>query len=216
MPDSEQWLTSDDEDAEIGRRLQTALDRATAEAPPPRNFEFGATPNRRKAFLYGLAAAAAVVVVVFAALAITAGDRDATGRVVAQSSATPVRSASTSPSGESSNTTSPAPGCSVYAPKELPDGSPAGAGQQLGKDKWIWGAGVNRVTQLVGSDELGLLKVSAAEDVKGSRIDGRMISIGDPGTGQVAFAFEHADCAYTVWLEGGTSLDDARAFIRTY
>jgi hypothetical protein len=214
MQDSEHWPTFDDEDAEIRRRVQAALDRAIAEAPPPRSFRVDVTANRRKASLYGLAAAVAVVV--SAALAINAGDRDGPDREVAQSSATPLTPASTSPSEEPSGTTNPSPTCSVFPPNDLPDGSPSGAGQQLGNDKWIWGAGVNRVTQLVGSDELGLLKAPAAEEVKGSRIDGRMMSIGDPGTGQIAIAFERADCAYTVWLEGGTSLDDARTFIKTY
>ena len=101
-----------------------------------------------------MAASAAVAAVVSAALVFNVGEHDRAGREVAQPSTTPSLSATTSPSGESSSPGNPSLTCTAYPPNHLPDGSPTGAGQQLGNDKWTWGEGANRVTQLVGADEL--------------------------------------------------------------
>lgn len=106
--------------------------------------------------------------------------------------------------------------CTPIPPRHLPDGTAAGSPRKGSEGLFIWGQGDNAVAQLVGADELNILTDSSAERLPGSRRDVRLISVGDPGVGEIAFAFREGQCKYTVWLSAGTGLKSARKYATRY
>ena len=109
--------------------------------------------------------------------------------------------------------------CLPVAPKELPDGSPAGdmrVVDRQGKHLTVrWGAGSGGVAQKVGVDVLGVIGLDEAR-IRRPGPDVFLMLVGDPGVGLTAIAFEVGGCAYTVWLTPEVPMARARTFARRY
>ena len=109
--------------------------------------------------------------------------------------------------------------CLPVAPKELPDGSPAGdmrVVDRQGKHLMVkWGAGSALVAQKVGVDVLGVIGLDEAR-IRRPGPDVFLMLVGDPGVGLTAIAFEVGGCKYTVWLTPEVPMARARAFARRY
>ncbi len=105
--------------------------------------------------------------------------------------------------------------CEPKPPHRLMDGSPAGQARLVDPDKtiYVWGRGDKRISQLVGGDPLGLIGAKYATHVQAPHATAYIIDIGDPGVGEVAFAFSIGRCRYTVWLPGGTAMKQAKRFV---
>jgi hypothetical protein len=204
-------------ETELKTRLRAELDECYLHAPPPSPqllglIEGDGSQSRRQRIHPWLPlAAAAVVATVVAGTALPAlldrgaapdGQPSATGT-------SPAPSATSSPSDATA-------ACAPITPRELPDGRPPGTKREVEDGRVAWGAGANQVIQAVGVDELDLLGSADAESVRGGLWNARLMSVGDPGTGVVAFVFQAEGCDYTTWLAAGTSLDLARDFIRRY
>jgi hypothetical protein len=130
---------------------------------------------------------------------------------------------SMSPSGEETGSATPTEGtgtpalCEPQPPRNLLNGSPAGPGHLVNpaKNIYAWGTGNQEISQSVGGDPLGLIGSEGATKIRESHWTAYIINIGDPGVGEVAFAFNVEGCNYTVWLPGGTTMGQARDFAPT-
>jgi hypothetical protein len=112
----------------------------------------------------------------------------------------------------------PATSCEPVGPRRLPDGSPAGEARVLDADVpiYAWGSGDDEVRQQAGADPIGLIGLDAAYHLDGPQWTGYAIYVGDPGVGEIVFAFKVDGCAYTVWLPAGTTKAQAAQFVTTY
>lgn len=110
------------------------------------------------------------------------------------------------------------PICSTRPPRQLPNGRATGrvrAGPRTGT--FAWGAGANRVVQALGEDRLDLIGSEAPgrRRVDTGSVEAWLTRVDDLGQVQVAAAFRAGECAYTVWLPPGLSLDRAATYLRT-
>ena len=108
--------------------------------------------------------------------------------------------------------------CAPMAPRLLVDASPAGDTRLLDADVPIysWGTGDQEIRQQVGADPIGLIGLDAAYRLDGPGWRGYAIYVGDPGVGQLVFAFQVHGCTYTTWLPAGTTKAQAEHFATTY
>lgn len=107
--------------------------------------------------------------------------------------------------------------CPPFRPRQLLDGSKPGPTEVIEDDVYGWGTGDLAVHQASGTDPLELLyEHTESQAIPGDRVTAYATEVGDPGVGQIAFAFEHDGCKYTVWLPSGTTMAQAQDFIRNY
>jgi hypothetical protein len=85
----------------------------------------------------------------------------------------------------------------------------------------VWGNGPDRVAQ--GYGRYALDEPAAFDENNGGfpavRVrgyPGAIVPIGDPGVGEVTINWQESGCRYTVWLPGGTSVEEALNYAARY
>ncbi|CAI9418164.1 META domain-containing protein [Nocardioides sp. T2.26MG-1] len=111
--------------------------------------------------------------------------------------------------------------CLPVAPRELPDGAPAGRSREIvsvtGQEtvrQFSWGNGKNTVTQQAGNPLRVPEDLSQAQQAPMRDTTARLIPIGDPG--QIAFVFTIEGCTYTNWIGPGIDMVAARDYVTRY
>lgn len=110
--------------------------------------------------------------------------------------------------------------CGRWVPRVLPDGSDVGRGRPVKSDYgrgWEWGSGASRVV-VVAANPMDVSfdtadgQSSTSTEVRGS--PAAVVSIGDPGVGEVAVVWSDSGCIRTMWLVPGTAEQAARQYAR--
>ena len=109
--------------------------------------------------------------------------------------------------------------CLPVAPRELPDGAPAGGTREMvsGQEtvhQFSWGNGKNAVTQQAGNPLRIPKDLSTNQQAPLRDTTARLIPIGDPG--QIAFVFTIDGCTYTNWIGPGIDIAAALDYVTRY
>lgn len=195
----------------IRRDLRRDLDEAWARAPQD-TIKSPVIPPTRPTVSWLMAAALVATVVASGAVGSTlVGSRTRESSPAVGSPASPSQHDSPAASTDSSSA------CPPFAPQRLLDGGPAGVPTETQEGLFAWGESGRAVLQAPGRDALGISTGgSDSVQVRGERITAYATYVGEPSLGEVAFAFQVDNCAYTVWLPSGTPMAEAQRFIESY
>lgn len=203
----------------LGARLKSALDDAWVLAPP--SSVTIPTSRHRDHLLRGTSVT--VLSVAAATAAVIVGGAVWTNSTSDDGRHGPANSGSFAPSLPRTPSTPSPPQttieeCHPQPPGRLLDGSDPGPGRPANSagTRYVWGQGAQSITQAVGQDELDLIGQKASQRIENPRWTAYLTLVGDEGVGEIAYAFRLGSCDYTVWLPAGTTMAQARDFVRDY
>lgn len=108
--------------------------------------------------------------------------------------------------------------CQPVEPRELPSGLPPGEiGLWATDGSWYasWALGADEVVEAVGHTGSLDFPVPEAQEVAIRGTTGYLVSIGDPGVGQIAISWEATGCRYSIWVNH-LSVDEAAEYAQRF